>query len=208
MAYRLGIPRLYFFTMSGSFACPRLLFKHWSLMNWIQVILSQKEILKALKQKIISITPFDPSAVGPVSVYLRLGNYFRRLKKLKKPLAIGREFSFSKALAPEVFVKTGGSLYLKPQEMVLGMTLERIRLAAGVAARIEGRSSVARTGLSVHVSSSLVKPGSDNVQVLEIINNSPSTLAVVPGTRICQLVFEEVRGKSLYQGAFKYQTRP
>jgi dCTP deaminase len=83
--------------------------------------------------------------------------------------------------------------------------LERIRLAADISARLEGRSRFARLGLLVHVSAGFVSPGVDNRQVLEISNLADRRLKLVAGTRICQLIFERTEGLARYRGRFADQ---
>jgi deoxycytidine triphosphate deaminase len=53
-----------------------------------------------------------------------------------------------------------------------------------------------------------VQPGVDNVQVLELMNVSPLPLKLYPGARVCQIVFEELKGKARYSGAFAKQRAP
>jgi dCTP deaminase len=60
----------------------------------------------------------------------------------------------------------------------------------------------------IHVTAGLVQPGCDNKQVLEISNMSPMPIALYPGTRICQIVLEEIKGRAKYDGIFKDQTSP
>jgi dCTP deaminase len=48
-------------------------------------------------------------------------------------------------------------------------------------------------------------PGISNHQVLEMYNASPFPLAVHPGTRICQFVFEKTIGHGHYHGRFADQ---
>ncbi|MFA6049537.1 MAG: dCTP deaminase [Candidatus Micrarchaeia archaeon] len=175
------------------------------------MILSKSEILKALKLGRIGIRPLEPGSVGSCSVDLRLGRQFRvfangcRGEKIK----VDENAYFSKGFQQKtqvVSVKPGGSISLAPGELVLGVTKERIRLPADVCGRLEGRSRFARMGLLVHVSSSLVQPGVDNNQVLEIMNMSPFVLELTPGTRVCQIIFDEMKGASSYKGAFKKQS--
>jgi dCTP deaminase len=95
-----------------------------------------------------------------------------------------------------------------PGELVHGITREKIRLPGNLAGRIEGRSRFARIGLMVHMTAGLVQPGCNNKQVLEISNMSSMPLALYPGTRVCQIVLEEVRGEAKYEGRFKDQLTP
>lgn len=172
------------------------------------MILSRTEILNSISKGGIKISPFDKGNVGPVSVELRLGNFFRPLRASKKPIKVTNRSHYPAALEKQFFVPDNGGLNILPGEMVLGITKEKITLAPGYCGWLQGRSSLARLGLSVHLSSNLVQPGSSNVQVLEIVNNSPSVFVLVPGLRICQIVFEEVKGKDAYAGVFRTQTRP
>ena len=173
------------------------------------MILSQKEIFNAIKEKRLTITPFERSLVGACSVDVRLGKKFKFFRNERKETRIDSSFSGLPAEAyEEKTLRNGEFVELIPNELVLGCTLERIRLSNDLCARIEGRSSVARAGLLVHVSSALVQPGVDNVQVLELMNVSSLPLRVFPGARICQLVFEELRGSAAYKGKYAKQSKP
>lgn len=90
--------------------------------------------------------------------------------------------------------------------MILGQTLERIKLPENIVGRIDGKSRFARIGLLVHLSSSFIQPGVDNVQVLEIANFSPNNLELSPGLVVCQVVLEELKGKARYEGTYAKQT--
>jgi dCTP deaminase len=87
-------------------------------------------------------------------------------------------------------------------KFVLGLTLEYISLPINhatnlehkrcLAARIEGRSSVARCGVLVHFTAPTVHPGFDGTLTLEIINLGPTSFILRPGMPIAQLIVEEV----------------
>lgn len=69
----------------------------------------------------------------------------------------------------------------------------------------EGRSRFARLGLSVHITASFINPGVRNQTVLEIFNASSLTLALKPGTKVCQMIFMTVEGEGEYRGNFNNQ---
>ena len=112
-----------------------------------------------------------------------------------------------------------GHFDLKPKEFILGWTRERIKLPhrARIAARVEGKSSLARLGLGVHVTAPTIHAGfgydandpagKGNPIQLEIWNIGDFTIRLVPGLAICQLIFEEVHGTpdKGYQGLFTHQ---
>ncbi|MEK6843552.1 MAG: dCTP deaminase [Candidatus Micrarchaeota archaeon] len=168
------------------------------------MMLSRIEILRAMKKKEIRIAPFEKSALGAVTIDLRLGDEFVIFKK-SRAIFVREETVLPKNYARKKLLGPHDVLHLKPGQFVLGITKERIGLCGKIAGRIEGRSRFARLGLMIHVSSSLIQPGSDNVQVLEIVNLSPAPLILKPGTRICQASFFETSGDEKYAGKFRLQ---
>jgi len=138
---------------------------------------------------------------------MTLGNEFRVFKKVREIFHVKEDVHFDK-VTETIYIKDGDSLLLMPSELVHGITKERIKLPNNIAGRIEGRSRFARIGLMTHITAGLVQPGCDNKQVLEISNMSPMPLALYPGTKICQMIFEEILGEAQYKGMFKDQTVP
>jgi dCTP deaminase len=63
-----------------------------------------------------------------------------------------------------------------------------------LAARIEGRSSVARCGVLVHFTAPTVHADYKGTLTLEMRNLGPAAFVLYPGMPICQLIIEEVRG--------------
>ena len=86
------------------------------------------------------------------------------------------------------------SIIIKPDEFVLAVTLEKIHLPeeSQIAARIEGRSTFARIGLSIHVTAPTIHLGFRGHLVLEIKNHGGLDIRLTPGMAICQLIFERV----------------
>jgi dCTP deaminase len=87
-------------------------------------------------------------------------------------------------------MKKAKEITLKPGELCLGKTLERLTLPKNVMGKLEGRSRYARMGVIIHTTSALVQPGSDNHQVLEIVNLAPFPIKLHAGMRVSQVVFE------------------
>jgi dCTP deaminase len=87
----------------------------------------------------------------------------------------------------------GKPFIIKPNQLVLGITMERVAVPNDLVASIEGRSSIARMGVFIHISSGHVNPGSGSKRpipiTLEILNMNPSPVKLYPGMRICQLLF-------------------
>jgi len=88
-----------------------------------------------------------------------------------------------------------GAFVLPPGQFVLAVTREKINLrrTARLAARVEGRSSMARLGLVVHLTAPTIHAGFSGTVTLEMVNFGPFHLRLVPHeTRVCQLIFEQL----------------
>ena len=97
---------------------------------------------------------------------------------------------------------------LEPGRTVHGITRERIFLPPDICGWLEGRSRIARLGLTVHVTSGFIQPAVSNHQVLEMSNVSGRTLRIHPGIRICQIVLQRCEGEAIYRGQFASQNAP
>jgi dCTP deaminase len=97
---------------------------------------------------------------------------------------------------------------------VLGNTRELVELPIipgqqVLAARIEGRSSIARCGLLVHFTAPTVHAGFKGTLTLEMTNLGVAQICLFPGMAICQLIIEDVLGEpNSNPGQFQGQTTP
>lgn len=90
----------------------------------------------------------------------------------------------------EVVESEGEPFVVEPGMFVLAWTRETINLPNFLSARVEGRSTLARLGLSVHQSAPTVHATFRGRLQLEMTNAGPFTIELYPGQRICQLVLE------------------
>ena len=101
---------------------------------------------------------------------------------------------------------------LEPAHFILAWTLEEIELPyqTRIAARVEGKSSLARLGIGVHVTASTIQSGFSGPLQLEMYNHGTARVELLPGMPICQLIFEMTLGtpEKGYSGQFKYQRLP
>lgn len=167
-------------------------------------ILTRDMILDAVRTGAIAIEPFTEDQVGPGSVDLTLGSEFRTFKKLHDIFPVRDDINYESITE---CVTVEDCFVVMPGETVLGITRERIHLPPTLCGWLEGRSRFSRLGLMVQ-SASFIQPGINNRQVLEITNVSSMPLALYPGTRICQFIFEETKGAATYAGTFKDQITP
>ena len=96
---------------------------------------------------------------------------------------------------------------LTPQKLILGWTKEKINLKveSRIGARVEGKSSLARIGLGIHITAPTIHSGFGNLQIrLEIVNHGHVPILLRSGMRICQLIFEQTLGTPVkgYSGQF------
>lgn len=153
------------------------------------MILSDNDVRRMLKEGRMGIEPLEESQIGPSSVDLTLSDEWHVFRRK----LLGTTVDLSKTGFKEAFrVTHGGSMTLRPGEMCLAKTVEKITLPPDIMGKLEGRSRYARMGLVIHITSALVHPGSDNRQVLEIVNLAPFTITLHAGMRISQVVFERL----------------
>ncbi|RIA84285.1 dCTP deaminase [Glomus cerebriforme] len=175
-------------------------------------VLSGTEIKKHLKEEKLIIEPFDYVNIGTASIDLTLGDEFRYFIHHNGPVPISDEAGakdyqkFSRIVSYQMKCEDDKPYFLGPGQMCLGITRERVKLPPNLCALVEGRSRFARLGLSVHITASFINPGTESQTVLEIFNASNLTLALYPGTKVCQMIFMTMEGQASYKGIFQDQS--
>jgi len=167
-------------------------------------VLTRDVILQEIRAGNIVIDPFDESMVGPGSLDLHLSNEIREFPPKSELYHVTDEPDVEAVTVRRV---VDDYFVLQPGETIHGITRERIKLPSDICGRLEGRSRFARLGLMIHVTAGFIQPGVNNRQVLELSNTSREPLAIHPGVRICQFIFERTEGHAVYEGMFKEQMR-
>ncbi len=164
----------------------------------LQMVLSDRDIKKALHEKRIIIDPKPnlEEQLGSCSIDLRLGNIFKIFEHSKFPFVDVRESEAALLITKEVRVDDGDSIILKPQDFVLAVTKEHLSLPDDLLARLEGKSSLGRLGIVVHSTASIFDPGWRGVVVLELGNLGKIPVKLRPGMKICALTFETLSSKA------------
>ncbi len=183
------------------------------------MILTDREIQIALSRKQIIIDPLPQAiAYSSTSVDLTLDsilNIFRTgtpaVKKIIDPTI--PDHNVDEILAEITATETidfSKGFELPVWHLVLGWTAEYVELPidSRIAARIEGKSSLARLGLGVHITAPTIHAGFPGQIRLEILNHGHLPILLKPGMRICQLIFEQTLGtaEAGYKGQFAGQT--
>lgn len=159
--------------------------------------LCDRDIYQYIQDGKIGIKPSpDYDQISGLTVDIRLGNQFRVFEDHQAPYIdlSGKKADVQAALnsvmSDEITVEDGNSFFLHPGELALAMTLESVTLPADIVGWLDGRSSLARLGLMVHVTAHRIDPGWSGNIVLEFFNSGKLPLALKPGMKIGALSFE------------------
>lgn len=101
-----------------------------------------------------------------------------------------------KLLYKPVWSVEGGGFWLAPGQFVLGTTVERFEIPPYMSARIEGKSTLGRLGLVVHVTAGFVDPGFKGQLTLELRNVGSFHILLRPGMAISQVSFSPLTSQS------------
>lgn len=165
-------------------------------------MLSDFEIRRASQDSWISVKPFREEHLNPVSLDLTLGDTYRIIRRDIKVIDTGmsdvRPNTTYYGRVPSWHPHTDEGVlhrdgyYLGPGDFILASTAERVELSPSIAARVEGKSSLGRLGLAVHVTAGFIDPGFEGEITLEIANLGDATIVLYQGMRVAQIVFEPV----------------
>lgn len=157
------------------------------------MILSGKEIRKKMGTEII-IDPYSEKQLNPNSYNLRL---HQDLMVYNEPvLDMKKKHTTSMITIPEE------GLQLKPGVLYLGRTLEYTE-TYGLVPMLEGRSSIGRLGLFIHITAGFGDVGFKGFWTLEISCIQP--VRIYPHVEICQIFYHAIQGDYVNYVSNKYQ---
>ncbi len=158
------------------------------------MILADRDIVAAIEAGRIRIDP-EPdldAQLGSVSVDFRLGTTFMVFEHSRhsfidprQPGSIGEAMRTIEVAEDEAFI-------MQPGDFALASTMESLELPDDLLGRLEGRSSIARLGITVHSTAAVFEPGWIGTATMELSNLGRMAVALYPGMRICAFSFEEV----------------
>ncbi len=166
--------------------------------------LCDRDIEQHLEEGKIVIEPRpDSSRISGVSVDVLLGHEFRVFQAHTAPyidLSGPKEevsAAIDRVMSDEIFINDGDVFILHPGELALAVTHESVTLPDNIVGWLDGRSSLARLGLMVHVTAHRIDPGWSGRIVLEFYNGGRLPLALRPGMVIGALNFEVMSGSAI-----------
>ncbi len=170
------------------------------------MLLSDRDILQGIDDGAIGLDPWEPAMLQPSSVDVRIDRLFRVFENHRYPFidpAVEQE-----ELTRLVEVDDDEAFVLHPGEFVLASTYEAVTLSAGIAARLEGKSSLGRLGLLTHSTAGFIDPGFSGHVTLELSNMATLPVKLWPGMKIGQLCFFRLSSDALHAyGSQHYGSR-
>ncbi len=177
------------------------------------MILSQVDLRERVdKKEVVFDPPLEEKQWGEASVDLRLGFRFIKINGVEGitiSVADGLEaigdmgFWSTKDLKDKDEFGKPETLDLAPNDFVLALTHESVTVPRNLIALIQGRSTYARMGLSVHQTAPWIQPGWRGRVVLEMKNHGPNCLKLTPLVdQPCQVTFFELRSEVPEKAAY------
>ena len=164
------------------------------------MVLSINELRKLVATNDIGISPaLEENEWGEASINLRLSFEFTKLRPLP-----GVALRLASGLSTISAMKAWDTIVLKeidehgntqrytlaPGQFILAQTYETITVPKNMIGRVEGRSTYARMGLSMHQTAPWLQPGWSGQITLEIMNSGPFEIQLTPLVdRPCQISF-------------------
>lgn len=147
------------------------------------MILSDSKILQKIDKKSIIIEPFSRSQLGSNSYDVRLGeNLIVYKDEILNPK---KQQETDSLIIPE------SGYLLKPGKLHLGVTVEYTKTIEDVV-MFEGKSSLARLGLLVHITSGFGDVGFEGHITLELTCVQP--IYLFPNMKVGQIYYQAVEG--------------
>jgi dCTP deaminase len=157
------------------------------------MILSGDEIRHHLGTNIF-IEPFDERRLNPNSYNLTLHHELLTYEEVV--------LDMKKANRTRRIVIPEDGLVLSPNQLYLGRTVEMTE-THNLVPMIEGRSSIGRLGLFVHITAGIGDVGFRGYWTLEMFAVQP--VKIYPGVPICQILFHQIDGSIREYSSDKYQ---
>lgn len=152
------------------------------------MILSDKDIKQAIDRGDIIIDPFDLKNLQPASVDLHLDRFFLAFdSEQKNPIDPKKPLEDR---MKEIEIDEHHPLVLRPDDFVLGLIYEKTGVSSRHVARLEGKSSIGRMGLLIHVTAGFLDPGNSLKMTLELHNTTNIPILLYYKMPIAQMAFE------------------
>jgi dCTP deaminase len=176
------------------------------------MLLVDWQIKEAVCENEIHLEPFVDNLLQPNSYDVRLGDHFIRYRKYHASRYMSPDAIFLKPMGdiepivPEHVIDpydmdsivwgteeihTSDTIIVEPGDFILARTQETVGLPENIAAKIDGKSSIARLGIVVHQTGGFIDAGFYGTITLEISNANPFPVKLYVGMSIAQIEFHK-----------------
>jgi dCTP deaminase len=168
------------------------------------MMFSNEDIKAAIDSGELVVEPFRPEWIRAASVTMHLG------ENLLKPLP-GKVVDVKNHIVPdfqEIVITDEKPYALQPGEFLLGHTYQKVSVGPSLGFLIEGRSTLARVGLTIVQTAMLVYPGHrERTVTLELANHGPNVILLYPRMKIARVALFQLKTPSTerYDDAGKYR---
>ena len=162
-----------------------------STLEGYSMFLSHQTIEEYIDQKKIIVGPsFDKKNIRPVAIRMHLGQEIL----IPEPNQTV-DLTAGTALKYKTVDLTQEEFFLEPGQFVLGSTYETIQTSPNLLAILDGRSTIARLGLTVHVTASVIDGTFEtpHAATLEIKNLGNFTIRLKYKDPIAMMLFAELK---------------
>jgi dCTP deaminase len=158
------------------------------------MILSDRDIRAALAAGRIRIDPpIDlDQHLGSCSVDFRLGNTFMVFEHSKYSFIDPRQRQSIGDSMRTIVIADDEPFIMQAGDFALASTVESLELPDDLLGRLEGRSSIARLGITVHSTAAVFEPGWTGTATMELSNLGRMAVALYAGMRICSFTFQQL----------------
>lgn len=158
-------------------------------------VLSDRDIRLHLHERgdqyAIGIKPARDQFIQPASVDLMLGDEWITYPYDNEHIDLDD-------VHPMTMLDKSVQYILAPGELVLGTTEEFVEIPDDMVAVVNGKSSLARLGLLIHITAGFIDPGFKGKITLEIYNLSRVPIILRAGKPICQISFMQLTSRADY----------
>jgi len=175
-------------------------------------VLSDKQIGKLIDSEELIMHPLlDRGQIKGAKVDLRLDNVLTVIKRIDVEFYDAKKLEETGQKPVDYLerhvISCEKGFVLHPGEFALALTFESVKIPRNVIGLLDGRSSLGRLGVMVHVTSGSVDPGFSGPLVLELANLGRIPVKLFPLMRIASIKFLTITGlvKSTYSDQDKYR---
>ena len=161
-------------------------------------VLTRDEILRLIREGLLSIEPFSEDIVRENGLDLRVGTEYA-IYAFDNQVIDPCELESARHLFSIVEAKDG-RIVIPPRSFALLTTMDYVRFPRDVVGFCNLRSTLARYGLSVPPT--IIDAGFEGNVTIEVINNSGNYIVLRPGMRFLHVVLVKTIGEAKYVGRY------